>query len=337
MTVHELIGQWNGAPQSGVSCGPTRSVGPRSIGNQTMPRLLPIFLVVAGCLPALCACAAETMRIEDAVLKLIEEVELPAKEPGPLAEVSTREGDIVEVGRRLAAVEDAEADVAVTKAESELAVARAKAENDVAVRLARKAHEVAAAEYRRALESVEKFQKSVSQTELDQLRLSTEKALLAIEQAELDQAVARLGMRQKEAELETARLKLQRHRLLAPFAGMVAEIRCARSEWVNPGDTVLRLVRLDRLRVEGFVPARQFAARPGQSVAVFVDVPGRGRTQFSATLMFASPEVNPVNGQILIWAEVDNQELLLKPGQTATLEIESDAPIHEPIEPQPKS
>jgi macrolide-specific efflux system membrane fusion protein len=302
-----------------------------------MKCLLPFALIVAGCLPALRAGGAETIRIEDAVLKLIEDVELPAKEAGPLAELSTREGDVVEMGRWLATVEDAEAGVAVAKAESELAVARAKAENDVAVRLARKAHEVAAAEYRRALESVEKFQKSVSQTELDQLRLTTEKALLAIEQAELDQAVARLGMRQKEAELETARLKLQRHRLLAPFAGMVAEIRSARGEWVNPGDTVLRLVRLDRLRVEGFVPARLFAARPGQSVAVYVDVPGRSRTQFRATLTFVSPEVNPVNGQIVVWAEVDNQELLLKPGQTATLEIESDPPTHEPIEPQTKS
>jgi macrolide-specific efflux system membrane fusion protein len=301
-----------------------------------MSRLIPIIVVVAGCLHVPSAGAAEPMRIEDAVLKLIEEVELPAKEPGPLAEISTREGDVVEMGRRLAAVEDAEAGVAVTKAESELAVARAKAENDVAVRLARKAHEVAAAEYRRALESVEKFQKSVSQTELDQLRLTTEKALLAIEQAELEQAVARLGMRQKEAELETARLKLERHRLLAPFAGMVAEIKSARGEWVDPGDTVLRLVRLDRLRVEGFVPARQFAARPGQSVAVFVDVPGRGRMQLGATLTFVSPEVNPVNGQALIWAEVENQEMLLRPGQTATLEIRSDWPIHEPIEPQTK-
>jgi RND family efflux transporter MFP subunit len=302
-----------------------------------MKRLLPIALVIAGCLPAPRSAAAETMRIDDAVLKLIEHVELPAKEPGPLAELSVREGDVVELGRQLAAVEDAEASVAVSKAESELAIARTKSENDVAVRFARKAHEVAAAEYRRALESVEKFQKSVSQTELDQLRLTTEKALLGIEQAELEQAVARLGMRQKEAELEAARLKLGRHRLVAPFASMVAEIKRGRGEWVGPGDTVLRLARLDRLRVEAFVPARGFAGRRGQPVAILVDVPGRGRVQSSATLVFVSPEVNPVNGQVLIWAEVDNQDLLFKPGQPATLEIENALPSHETTAPQPKS
>jgi len=227
--------------------------------------------------------------------------------------------------------------VAVTKAESELAIARAKAENDVAVRFARKAHEVAAAEYRRALESVEKFQKSVSQTELDQLRLTTEKARLGIEQAELEKSIARLGMRQMEAELETARLKLARHRLLAPFAGMVAEIKKGRGEWVSPGDTVVRLVRLDRLRVEAFLPARDIVVEHGPSVTVSVDVPGRGRARSSAKLVFVSPEVNPVNGQVLIWAEVENQDLLLKPGQVATLEIETAAAAAERAAAEPKS
>jgi macrolide-specific efflux system membrane fusion protein len=301
-----------------------------------MKRLLPLALALAGCLLAVRGAAAEVIRIDDAVLKLIEHVELPAKEAGPLAELSIREGDAVPIGRQLAAVEDDEAGVAVTKAESELAIARTKADNDVAVRFARKAHEVAAAEYRRALESVEKFQKSVSQTELDQLRLTTEKCLLGIEQAELEQAVARLGVRQMEAELETARLKLGRHQLVAPFAGMVAEIKKGRGEWVDPGDIVLRLVRLDRLRVEAFVPARTFAAQPGQSVAVIVDVPGHGRVRSTATLVFVSPEVNPVNGQVLIWAEVDNQELLFKPGQTATLEIDGASPRREATSTQSK-
>ena len=88
---------------------------------------------------------------------------------------------------------------------------------------------------------------------------------------------------------------------------------------------MLRLVRLDRLRVEAFVPARDIVVEHGQSVALLVDVPGRGRVRSSAKLVFVSPEVNPVNGQVVIWAEVENQDLLLKPGQIATLEIEPAA------------
>ena len=282
-------------------------------------------LVIAGFLPAQVE-AGEELRVENVLLTLIEQVELPAKEPGALAELAVREGEVVEPGQRLATVEDDEAQVAVNKAERELAIARTKAENDVPVRFARKAHEVAAAEYRRAQESVEKFHKSVSATEMDQLRLTTEKALLEIEQAELEESIARLTARQKETELESAQIKLNRHRLAAPFAGMVVQIKKHRGEWVSPGDSVLRLVRLDRLRVEAFVPARAFSGQlQGRRVTLVVDLANKGKTQFPGTVVFVSPEVNPVNGQVRLWAEVDNQELRLRPGQPATLLIESES------------
>jgi multidrug efflux pump subunit AcrA (membrane-fusion protein) len=291
-----------------------------------MKRIVSTTLFIVGCLLAARVNAGEELRVENVLLTLIEEVELPAKEPGAMAKLEVREGDVVEPGRQLAVIEDDEARMAASKAERELAIARTKAENDVAVRFARKAHEVAAAEFRRAQESVEKFHKSVSATEMDQLRLTTEKALLEIEQAELEQSIARLTLRQKETELESVQLKLKRHRLVAPFAGMVVQIKKHRGEWVNPGDSVLRLVRLDRLRLEAFVPARDFAAHlQGRRVTVIVDAPHAGPKRFEGTVVFVSPEVNPVNEQVQFWAEVDNQELLLRPGQPATMVVEADS------------
>ncbi|MEX2142800.1 MAG: efflux RND transporter periplasmic adaptor subunit [Pirellulales bacterium] len=291
-----------------------------------MKRIPMAALLMIACMCVRHVNAGQALRVENVLLTLIEEVELPAKEPGAMAELAVREGDVVEPGRQLALIEDDEARMAASKAEGELAIARTKAENDVAVRFARKAQEVAAAEYRRAQESVEKFHKSVSATEMDQLRLTTEKSLLEIEQAELEQSITRLTMRQKEAELESAQLKLKRHRLTAPFAGMVVQIKKHRGEWLNPGDSVLRLVRLDRLRVEAFVPARDFAAHlEGRRATLIIDAPRTGPAQFEGTVVFVSPEVDPVNGQVRLWAEVDNEQLLLRPGQPATLIIEADS------------
>jgi macrolide-specific efflux system membrane fusion protein len=291
------------------------------------PGISATILVIAGLLPAQVD-ANEELRVENVLLTLIEQVELPAKEPGALAELSVREGDVVASAQQVATIEDNEAQVAVSKAERELAIARTKAENDVPVRYARKAQEVAAAEYRRAQESVQKFHKSVSATEIDQLRLTTEKALLEIEQAELEQSIARLTARQKETELESAQIKLNRHRLAAPFAGMVVQVKRHRGEWVNPGDSVMRLVRLDRLRVEAFVPARAVTPHlQGRRVTLIVDLPQRGNIRFNGEVVFVSPEVNPVNGQIRLWAEVDNLDLQLRPGQPATLVIASDSTV----------
>jgi len=271
--------------------------------------------------------AENAIKIDQALLALIEHVDLPAKEQGTLAELSVREGDVIKQGTSLAAIEDDEALTAVSKAEREVDVARTKADNDVSIRYARKAYEVAAAEYRRALESVDKFHKSVSATELDQLRLNAEKTLLEIEQAEQEQAIARLVLRQKQSELDSARLKRDRHRLISPFTGMVVEVKKHRGEWLNPGDTVMRLVRLDRLRVEAFVPAREFAFRfEQQHVTLIADVAGEEQASFAGTVVFVSPEVNPVNGQVRLWAEVNNDGLALRPGQTGVLIIHDALP-----------
>jgi multidrug resistance efflux pump len=281
--------------------------------------ILPIVVILA----AAATSRAADLQIENVLVTLIEQVELPAKEPGAMAELAVREGDVVERGRRLASIEDDEAKMSLTKAEHELSIARSKADNDVLVRFARKAYEVATAEYRRAQESVEKFRKSVSQTEMDQLRLTAEKAELEIEQAAQEQTVAMLAARQKETELECARLKLERHRLVAPFDGMVVQIKKHRGEWVSPGDAVLRLVRLDRLRVEAFVAARDVPVDlAGRPATLTVELAGKGPTRFDATVVFVSPEVNPVNGQVLVWAEIENRDLRLRPGQPATLTIE---------------
>jgi macrolide-specific efflux system membrane fusion protein len=289
-----------------------------------MKRVLSVTLFFIACLFAVRVNAGEELRVENVLLTLIEQVELPAKEPGALAELSVREGEVVEFGRQLAKIEDDAARMAASQAEGELAIARTKSENDVPVRFARKAHEVAAAEYRRAQESVEKFHKSVSATEMDQLRLTMEKALLEIEQAQLDQSITRLTFRQKETELESAQLKLKRHCLTAPLPGMVVQIKKHRGEWVDPGDSVLRLVRLDRLRVEAFVPAREFAGHlQGRRVTLLLDAPRTAPARFEGTVVFVSPEVDPVNGQVRLWAEVHNRDLLLRPGQSATLVIEA--------------
>jgi multidrug efflux pump subunit AcrA (membrane-fusion protein) len=45
-----------------------------------------------------------------------------------------------------------------------------------------------------------------------------------------------------------------------------------------------------------------------------LDLPRRGKAEFPGKIVFVSPEINPVNGQVRIWAEVDNKDGILKPG-----------------------
>ena len=213
------------------------------------------------------------------------------------------------------------------KAQTERDIAAKEDSNTVKVRYAKDALGTAKAEYQRANASIEKYRKSVTGSEIDQLRLAADQAALEVEQAEHNLAVARLTTELKQTALAAATLDVERRKLLAPLDGMVVQIKRRRGEWVQSGESVVRVLRLDRLRAEGFVSAKQLdAGAVGRPVTVTVDLPGRPKAQFPGKLVFVSPEVNPVNGQIRVWAELENGELLLRPGVAAEMTIEPSTP-----------
>ncbi len=85
-------------------------------------------------------------------------------------------------------------------------------------------------------------------------------------------------------------------------------------EWVEPGQTIARILRLDRLRAEGLVGGNEVSGdMQGRKATLTVDIDGHPM-EFTGTVTFVSPEVDPVNGQVRIWAEVENPQFKLRPG-----------------------
>lgn len=267
------------------------------------------------------------LRIESAQLTLIEHADISASDAGLLTALVAKEGETIEEGSQLALIDSREAELLCQRAETEVDEARALAENDIKVRFAKLSAAVADAELKRALESHEKFPKSVSQTELDRLKLLADKSVLEVEQVQVDLQQAKRSWRVKMQDLERARLALQRRTIVAPFPGMVVQWKKQKGEWVEPGTPVMRLIRINRLRAEAFVISQSIPANLiGQPVKLIVETPPHHESSAISTthegkLVFVSPEVDPVNGQVRIWAEIDNSDLRLRPGQTATLII----------------
>ncbi len=273
-----------------------------------------ITLLLTVCLTA---DAAGEVRIPAVVVTLIDQVDVPAQESGVLLKRLTTEGQVVEEGQVLGQIDDREIRLLRTRAEAELEQARRLAENDLKVRFAQKSSEVAKAELKRAQDSVEKFPKSVSQTELDRLQLLADKAALEIEQAQEDLADARTQQALKQHDVERTRLQQERRRIVAPITGVVVQWKKHQGEWLEPGAPVVRVIRMHKLRAEGFAPAGSLSADAvGRRVTLTVqDMPVTGE------LVFVSPEIDPVNNQVRFWAEVDNPQLKLRPGQSGVLVI----------------
>ena len=281
------------------------------------------YFAVSLLLASLMAESPAVIQVDSVLVTLIDQVEVTAMESGILAEVLVKEGELVKDSDVLARLDDAEARIAVSRAKVELEIARQQADSDVRVCAAEKTWEVAKAELKRATESVESYKKSVSATELDRLNLTVEQTSLQIEQAKLDRTIAELTADLRKNEYDQANLKVARHRVLAPIDGMVVQVNRKKGEWVQPGDVVIRILRVNRLRAEFFLNASQLEVDlSGRPAHLTVDLPGRPKARFPGRIVFVSPEINAVNDQVRVWAEIDNSDLVLRPGLKGSLTIE---------------
>jgi macrolide-specific efflux system membrane fusion protein len=288
-----------------------------------LTRNIAVVIVASGLLAGASGARAADIEIPSALVKLLEQVEVPAREAGALEKLSVREGAMVAAGDTLGKIDDRAPAFEKSKAEIELSGAKKLADSDVKVRFAQKSAEVAAAELRRAMESSARLAESVTASELDQLKLVAEKTRLEIEQAELEHELAQTAVALKQNDLATAEHAIAQRQITAPLAGFVAQVLKQPGEWVEPGEAIIRILRLDRLKAEGLVSADAVdGSLIGRRVTLTV-TQGQKPVQYSGTIAFVSPEVDPVNGQVRFWAEIENADLALRPGLHGSLKIMS--------------
>jgi len=272
------------------------------------------------------AAGAEPLVIESVVLRPLVEAEVPARQLGVLARILVDEGDAVQANQSLAELDGRVAELALGHAELERDQADAKATNELSIEYAAKALEVARAELERSEESNAKFPNSISDSQLDVERLTIEKLELERRQAEHELELARFDLELKTNAVEAAKLDLDLHSVRAPFDGIVALVRERVGEWVQPGDAVLRLVAIDRLRAEGFIHADDAEGLVGLPARLAltreeVNDDAEESIVFEAVIGFVSPEIDPVTRQVRVWAEIDNTDGRFRPGQQGRLEI----------------
>lgn len=269
---------------------------------------------------------AQPIRMSHCLISLIDDAEVPAEKAGVLVTIAVREGDNLVKGALIATIDERQAQHQLDAARSEHEAAAAKADSALEVEYAVATHRTAEAEYKIALSANQKQPNAVSVVEVEKLRLAAEQARIKILVTEFDRRVREIEAAGFAAKARLSETDLAQRRLTAPLDGEVVEVFFGPGEWVEPGRPVIRLVRLDRLRVEGFVQfAEQSPAkllhRPVRATVAFAG--GEIKT-FEGRVTFVSPMVQP-GGEYRVWAEVDNRrdgdDWQLRPGLEADLEI----------------
>ena len=235
---------------------------------------------------------------------LIEEVPLTGTVVSPrIAELSTEvSGIVAEIGVELGDRVDAGQQILRLNSELEaLTLEAARASTEQA------RHELADA--RRRLAEVRKLGEVQSQS------------VAASIASEVQIDVARLRYAQAEEKRQAARLK--RHRLSAPFAGLISRKLVEQGEWIQPGQTVVELVALDELRIDFQAPQSVYA-KIGDSTRLRVSfdaLPGR---QFDGRIERIIPVNDPISRTFVIRTALDKTGVRLTPGMSASAVLRLD-------------
>jgi multidrug efflux pump subunit AcrA (membrane-fusion protein) len=261
------------------------------------------------------------------VVRVADQIKLPAKEPGVLVQLAVKEGTQVKKGQVIAKIDDSEPQIKRKAAFADWKGAYKRCKDDVEIRFAQAQELVAKAKYERMLESNRMTEKAVTQVELNEAKLDWDHYKLAIEKSHHDRELAEFEAMTKQAEYEAAELAIKRRTIVAPFDGVVEEIKRKQEEWVQPGDTILTLLRLDMMHVDAGIEQSQYDPNEIQGCDVAMEVElARGRKTTVRGKIINVSNLVGFDGRYKVRAEVANVQehgvFVVRDGLPATLTIQ---------------
>jgi len=270
--------------------------------------------------------SADAVTLSHCLISVSEEAQVPAKEAGQLTKITVKDGDQVSKDQLLAKIDDAHSRMEYRAAERKYVAAKVLSENDINVQYSQAAADVAEAQVLTGEEANRRVRGSVTESQMREWRLTHRKFLLEIKQARFKMQTDGREAEVRKAEMDAAQENIERRQIKAPLDGVVVDLKHHEGEWVQPGDTGPRILRVDRLRIEGFLNASAYdpvelANRP---VTVTVTLAHDRQEKFQGKVIFVNPLVE-AGGEFRVRVEVlnrkENEFWLLRPGQTAEMTI----------------
>lgn len=327
-----------------VSCGPALAGcgrAPAATGGDAAPPAAPREVKVATVAPA---AWPKTVRVTGTLIAS-DAATIRAEGAGVLLELGVDLGARVAAGQALARVDDDPQRLEVERAMAALAEARARVglaatlaseggdelgrpadeqaltpEAAPAVRLARAQLVEAQARHARVLQLTRDGIATLAERDaaVAALGVAEERVRSALDALEADRATIAV----RRAELALARERLARTVTRAPFAGVIAARLLSPGERVEVGTPLLRLVRVDPLRLVVDVPELVAAdLRPGLTLSAQVD--GLAAT-VEAEVTRVSPEIDATARTRRVEADVPNEGGALPAGAFVRLELVLD-------------
>jgi membrane fusion protein (multidrug efflux system) len=142
----------------------------------------------------------------------------------------------------------------------------------------------------------------------------------ALDKVETGLSRARSRLESVRAELGVAERALRDANVRAPFAGWIARRDVSRGEYVRPGQPLFELVALDPIEVE-FSLAERDSARVAVGQEVAVRVSPYPEETFQGQVTVISPTLDPRTRTLRVKAQIANADGRLRPGLFARADL----------------
>lgn len=193
----------------------------------------------------------DILSLENCQISFIDDIMLPAQESGVISSLSVKEGDSIKAGTVVGKIDDELFQQVLQQAKLRYELAADAAEDSLAIEAAEKKYNVAAIEARKTSDLADKGSKSES----DRLMAiySMEIAALERDKAVREQKKAGLEKQLEESKFLEAKKHVEGHILKSEFDASVIKIMKKPQEYVQKGEAVMRIARMDRLWVQGAI------------------------------------------------------------------------------------
>jgi RND family efflux transporter MFP subunit len=149
---------------------------------------------------------------------------------------------------------------------------------------------------------------------------------IKLKTASLDFESARQNIHVAEGLMQQSAADVVMRDLVAPHDGVVIEIYKHAGETVGPMSPVIRIVKIDRMKVIGYLDAVDaWRVTRGSPVKIVPELDGASlpidKQVFTGKVTFVDSEIDPKTRTCRVYAVVDNPDYLLRSGLECRMEI----------------
>ncbi|MCU0719544.1 MAG: HlyD family efflux transporter periplasmic adaptor subunit [Pirellula sp.] len=248
-----------------------------------------------------------------ATLVFVNDITVPAQADGIITNLQVDEGSIVRKGDPIYQLDPRLANAEISVQSKELEQAKLKYEDDSNLEFSKLAHKVAVTEYQISNNLVTK--QAEDEMTNKKKALEAEKARLQVVVSEMEKRKDLTVVGVSEAKLDAAKVQLELRSFVAPWDGIVSELKNRQSAYVRAGEPILQLTDMRKIRVKGQIdvstgtPPHLVLNSPAR---VIIEVAPGVEEAVEGTVGYVSPSAKIAN-KYPYWIEIDNR--LLPDGQ----------------------